>query len=242
MVSCATAAGQELYERGMEMKQRQEQLRQQLRSVRAHAACLLSRHQLQWSKVPLYCTAHQSGWLELSSCCMFMGLPDMCKQCVAHCLCSCASHGIPGHVPSRQQGLTHHKTLCLTFQLLQSLNHGISETLASYRLPLFAVPCLLSLCLVVNLQQLLGHVLDAFQLRPELGTLQSPVPNTMFLPQEALLILYKGYAGRVGGVQSPVPPCSPLEPPDLWLGGAAAGGVHPGQCHDPVTGSQAPAA
>lgn len=34
-MSCATAAGRELYERGMEMKQRQEQIREQLRKVSA---------------------------------------------------------------------------------------------------------------------------------------------------------------------------------------------------------------
>ena len=39
VVSCATAAGQELYERGMQMKQRQEQLRQQLRQASPAAAC-----------------------------------------------------------------------------------------------------------------------------------------------------------------------------------------------------------
>ena len=32
-MSCATAAGRELYERGMEMKHRQEQIREQLRKA-----------------------------------------------------------------------------------------------------------------------------------------------------------------------------------------------------------------
>lgn len=42
-MSCATAAGRELYERGMEMKHRQEQIREQLRKA-SDFRCTTSKH------------------------------------------------------------------------------------------------------------------------------------------------------------------------------------------------------